>query len=100
MVEGARLESVYRLTPIEGSNPSVSAICFPSFTTTETCRQKPPIAGLFRVVFRSTHGDSRNGHTKQPRFSVEPFSGVVRRDIYATVKLFWIILAIKISTIS
>ena len=25
MVEGARLESVYGLTPIEGSNPSLSA---------------------------------------------------------------------------
>ncbi len=25
MVEGARLESVYRLTPIEGSNPSLTA---------------------------------------------------------------------------
>ena len=26
MAEGARLELVYRLTPIEGSNPSLSAI--------------------------------------------------------------------------
>ena len=35
MVEGARLESVYTLTRIEGSNPSLSAmfICRGSFAT-------------------------------------------------------------------
>ena len=32
MVEGARLESVYRRNPIEGSNPSLSAFAHRSFS--------------------------------------------------------------------
>ena len=31
MVEGARLESVFRLIPNEGSNPSLSATFHPQF---------------------------------------------------------------------
>src|SRR5262245_53103745 len=45
VVEGARLESVYRGNSIEGSNPSLSAIFNPT-----SYREPPLVFGQFRVM--------------------------------------------------